>query len=389
MTSRERVLKAIAHKEPDRVPLDLGSTQVTGISVIAYKNLRTHLGMPERKMRVCDTIQQIASPDEDILVRFGVDTRGLWPIIYSNARIEEEEQGEHLIHTNEWGLGYRRHKTGGLWYDLYRSPLAGVTLSETMIRHYPWPGGGRKERVAGLRQRALTFRRAGYAVVLKSVCAGLLEMAIRLRGMEEFLIDLLIDKRNAGHILDRILKVKMDYWETALAGLADVVDVIAEGDDFGTQVSSLISAATFREMIKPRQAELIAHMRRRAPGCAVFFHSCGSVRELLPDFIEMGIEILNPVHITAAGMAPVDLKREFGRDLVFWGGGVDTQGILPGGTPAQVRDHVRCNIEALAPGGGFVFNTVHNIQADVPPANIVAMYEALAEYGRYGSENVD
>jgi uroporphyrinogen decarboxylase len=166
----------------------------------------------------------------------------------------------------------------------------------------------------------------------------------------------------------------------ALPQLRDVVDVVAEGDDYGTQTSQLMSPESFRGLMKPRLRKLCTRIKELAPESALFFHSCGSVRELIPDFIEAGIDILNPVHVTATGMEPAQLKRDFGSDLVFWGGGVDTQGILPSGTPEQVKDNVRQNVEALAPGGGYVFNTIHNIQPDVPPENIVAMVEALREY---------
>jgi uroporphyrinogen decarboxylase len=247
----------------------------------------------------------------------------------------------------------------------------------------PWPVGGDRRRIQGLREQAAAFRQQGYAVVLKSICAGLLEMAIRLRGMESFLMDLVLEPQHAGRLLDRILQVKLDYWQMALSELGDLVDVIAEGDDFGTQQSQLIAPALFRQVIKPRQAELIAFMKQRAPHSFIFFHSCGNIRELLPDFIEMGIDIINPVHITAQGMEPQQLKKDFGREVVFWGGGIDTQDVLPHASPDQVRDHVRRNVEILAPGGGFVFNTIHNIQADVPPENIEAMYSAVLEFGRY------
>ena len=365
------------------MPLDLASTQVTGISITAYKNLRSFLGLPVAEPKVCDAIQQICIPDDDILQRFGVDTRGLWPITNHNCDFRDKDDGEYLSHTDEWGLGYRFLKAGGLWYDLYLSPLAGKALSAELIENHSWPRGDRPERIVGLKQQALAFREAGYAVVLKSVCAGLLEMAIRLRGMEDFLVDLLTDEQNAGRLLDKMLEIKLQYWEMVLGELGDVVDVVAEGDDFGTQTSQLISAKTFRKMIKPKQAELISFMKKKAPNAFVFFHSCGSVRELLPDFIEMGIDILNPVHIKAAGMEPGQLKKDFGNDIVFWGGAVDTQETLPHGSAGEVRDEVKSNTEALAPGGGFVFNTVHNIQADVPAENIVAMYEALEEFGKY------
>ncbi|MBD3317350.1 MAG: hypothetical protein GF344_16300 [Chitinivibrionales bacterium] len=258
-----------------------------------------------------------------------------------------------------------------------------ATLSKTYLQDYPWPDGGSERRIAGLRDRALEYRRSGYAVFLKSVCAGLLEMAIRLRGMENCLMDLLANPDDMALLLDHILKVKMDYWETALDELADVVDVIAEGDDFGTQHSQLISPDTFRNLIKPRQSELISLMRSKAPEAKIFFHSCGNIRPLLPEFIEMGIDIINPVHISAEGMEPKQLKKDFGADITFWGGGIDTQETLPHGTPRDVRDEVRRNIESLAPGGGFVFNTIHNVQADVPPENITAMFETVLKYGQY------
>ena len=174
------------------------------------------------------------------------------------------------------------------------------------------------------------------------------------------------------------------YQRGRLVGF-DVVDVVTYADDYGTQQSQLISPAMFRKQLKPRVRVLFERIKQLAPHTKQFFHSCGNVRPLIPDYIEIGTEILNPVHIRAAGMDPVALKRDFGRDVVFWGGGIDTQGVLPHGTPQDVKDDVRRNIEALAPGGGFVFNTVHNIQADVPPENVIAMLEALAEYGVYES----
>jgi uroporphyrinogen decarboxylase len=382
MQPRQRLLAALNHREPDRVPVDLSSTQITGISLHAYRNLLTFLGENEAEPQICDRIQNICLPAHAIMQRYGVDTRGLWPATSHNT-FEDIDDGLYLSHVDEWGLSYRLNKSEGLWYDLYRHPLADRELSETELAGMPWPVGGDRRRIQGLREQAAAFRQQGYAVVLKSICAGLLEMAIRLRGMESFLMDLVLEPQHAGRLLDRILQVKLDYWQMALSELGDLVDVIAEGDDFGTQQSQLIAPALFRQVIKPRQAELIAFMKQRAPHSFIFFHSCGNIRELLPDFIEMGIDIINPVHITAQGMEPQQLKKDFGREVVFWGGGIDTQDVLPHASPDQVRDHVRRNVEILAPGGGFVFNTIHNIQADVPPENIEAMYSAVLEFGRY------
>jgi len=383
MTSRERLLTTLQHKEPDRVPLDLASTQVTGIAVKACQNLRSFLNLQPSVPNICDVIQQICIPEDDILEKFGVDTRGLWPITNHNYDFNDKDDCQFLSHIDEWGLGFRFNKQSGLYYELHLNPLANLPFTEGTVEKHNWPKGGKQGRFEGLREEAIIFRDAGYAVVLKSVCAGLLEMAIRLRGMENFLIDMISDEKTSALLLDKILEIKLDYWKTALEKLSDVVDVIAEGDDFGTQTSQLISPDMFRRIIKPRQAKLISFIKKKAPKAHVFFHSCGNVYALLPDFIEMGIDILNPVHITAAGMEPAKLKKEFGNDITFWGAGIDTQGVLPCGSAEQVKEQVKRNIETFAPGGGFVFNTIHNIQADVPPRNIAAMYEALHEYGKY------
>ena len=381
---RDRLRTALAHREPDRVPFDLGSTQVTSIASRAQRRLRAHLELPDVPGRVSDRVQQLDHVEEGLLRVLGVDTRGLWPLTARNGPVAETDDGTHLSHVDEWGLTYRIPRAGALWYDLAESPLAGGALMRERIDALPWPRGDDPRLFAGLRAEAMAHREAGYAVVLKSLCAGLFEMAQRLRGMEAFLMDLVESPVEAGHLLDRVLEVKLDYWRAALAALGDLVDVVAEGDDYGTQQSLLVSPATFRSVFKPRLAELVRAMKRDAPQAFVFFHSCGSVRKILPDLIEIGVEVLNPVQTTAAGMEPAALKRDFGKELSFWGGGVDTQGVLPRGTPAEVRDDVRRNVEALAPGGGFVFCTVHNIQADVPPENVVAMVEALRSHAAPG-----
>ncbi|NLY02958.1 MAG: hypothetical protein GXY83_43455 [Rhodopirellula sp.] len=275
-------------------------------------------------------------------------------------------------------------KAGGHYFSLCQSPLAETTLTRQAIDNLGWPDPADPRRWAGLRQRAETFRREGYAVVLRGLSAGILEMACRLRPMDKFLMDLALDETVAMHLLAKIAELKGRFWEAALGDLGDAVDVVVEADDYGTQQSMLVSPAMYRRLLKPLQAELFAIIRKRLPDGFIFFHSCGNVRSLIPDFIEIGVDILNPVHITATGMEPTALKRDFGRDLCFWGGGVDTQGVLPNGTPEQVREDVKRNVAALAPGGGYVFNTVHNIQADVPPENIMAMWEAFREEGVYG-----
>ncbi|MCP4166354.1 MAG: hypothetical protein GY759_10725 [Chloroflexi bacterium] len=238
-------------------------------------------------------------------------------------------------------------------------------------------------RLAGLREQAERYRAAGYAVVLKDAFAGIFEMSQRIVGMENLLIMMAMDEKLACTLFDKMVELKLHYWNSALAELGDLVDVVTYADDYGTQISQLISPDMFRRLLKPRVRQVFDLQARLAPHAKRFFHTDGNVRPIIPDFIEMGVDILNPIHIRATGMEPAALKRDFGKELTFWGGGVDTQGILPNGTPQEVRDDVQRNIEALAPGGGYVFTTIHNIQADVPPTNIIAMWEAFQEFGAY------
>ena len=383
MNGRERALTALDHREPDRIPFDLGSVQVTGIHEIAYRNLRRALGLAETEVELCDTIQQLAAIEDDVAQRLGIDFRGLYPLNSHNWGIEEADAGAYWAYRDEWGITHHRPKEKGFYYSIVEVPLPNVDVSAEEIRNMPWPDMGAAWRVAGLREQAQQFREAGYAVVLKDAFAGIFEFAQRVVGMENLLIMMSMDEEKAGLLFDELLALKLAYWQTALAELGDVVDVVTYADDYGTQVSQLISPAMFRQQLKPRVKQIFDLQAALAPQAKRFFHSDGNVRPLIPDFIAMGVDILNPVQTTASNMDPVALKQEFGRELVFWGGGVDTQGTLPKGKPQAVKDDVRRSIEVLAPGGGYVFNTVHNIQADVPPENILAMWEALQEFGVY------
>ncbi|MEW5870179.1 MAG: uroporphyrinogen decarboxylase family protein [Chloroflexota bacterium] len=383
MNHRQRLLTALDHQEPDRVPFDLGSTQVTGIHTLALQALRQELGLPAIELQVCDAIQGLALPGEDLIQRLGVDVRGLYPRNSHNWNVVEQDDGEYWRYHDEWGIIHRKPKDGGLYYSLFQTPLACSDLTAKDVESRPWPDFSDPERIAGLRQQAEAYHAAGYAVVLKDPFAGIFEMSQRIVGMENLLIMMASDPALAGVLFEKLAELKLAFWEMALPQLADVIDVISQADDYGTQASQIISPRMFRQQIKPHWKTVLQRIQELAPKAKRFFHSCGSVRPLIPDFIEIGVEILNPVHIRATGMQPAALKHDFGEALSFWGGGVDTQDTLPHGTPEQIKDEVRRNIEALAPGGGFVFNTVHNIQADVPPGNITAMWEALQEYGVY------
>ena len=383
MQPRERFLAALNHREADHVPLELGSTQVTGIHAVAYRALRRMLGLPDITVRLCDYIQGLALLDEDFIRLWGIDARGLFPLNSHNWNVLEEDGGDYWVYHDEWGIVHRRPKPAGLYYSVYQVPLGEGDLTLRDIENHAWPVLGDRRRIAGLRHLAETYRAAGYAVVLKDPFAGLFEMAQRLVGMENLLVMMAGARAVVGALFARLLQLKLDFWEMALPELRAVVDVVTVADDYGTQSSQLISPRMFRQQVKPHLKVLLERLRELAPRAKRFFHSCGNVRPIIPDFIEIGVDILNPLHTRAEGMDPAELKREFGGDLVFWGGGVDTQGVLPHGTPQEVREDVRRNIALLAPAGGYVFNTVHNVQADVPPENLLAMWEAWREFGTY------
>jgi uroporphyrinogen decarboxylase len=291
-----------------------------------------------------------------------------------------EDRGAYYEYLDEWGFTHHFPREG-YWFSLVGSPMEHVDFSrEGVVEHYPWPDARHPQRFATLRQKAMEFVNSGKAVCTKGLCAGLFEMHQRVRGMENAMLDPFMNGINSDLLIGKLADLKIEFWDALLKEIGDVVDILGEGDDYGTQQSQLIAPDQFRAYYKPHFKRVLEFMKSRNPELKILFHSCGNVRPIIPDLIEMGVDILNPVHVTATGMEPVQLKKDFGKDLVFWGGGVDTQHILPSGSPQQVKDNVRQNVEALAPGGGFVFSTIHNIQAEVPPQNITAMLEALGEY---------
>jgi len=373
-------LTALNHREADRIPFDLGSTQVTGIHQVAYRALRKAIGLPELAPQLCDHIQQLALPDPDFLERLKVDTRGLYPLNSHNWNVNVVIQEDNWVYHDEWGIVHRRPYPYGLYFSIFRVPLDDPELSINDIENYPWPKMDDPQRIRHLRSQAEVYQSQGYAVVLKDPFAGIFEMAQRMVGMENLLVMMLTQEKLAEALFEKMSHLKLAFWEMALPQLADMVDVISQTDDYGTQQSQLISPRMYRRLIKPYWRSVLQRIRQLAPHARLFFHSCGNVRPLIPDLIEIGVDILNPIHIRATGMEPGALKRDFGDALVFWGGGVDTQNVLPYGSPKEVKEDVQRNIQALAPGGGFVFSAVHNIQADVPPENFLAMWEALFEF---------
>jgi uroporphyrinogen decarboxylase len=381
MDSRSRVRAALAHREADRVPRDLGAVRMTGIHVRAYAGLRRELGLPDRAARVGDLSQQLAVVHDDAAERLGVDVRGVEPRGPSGYRREIVDEGSSVAYTDEWGVR-RRMPKDGFFFDPSSAPLGGEIDAGHLAR-FAWPDGADPARRAGVAEEARrVVEDEGRAVYVGSVCAGLTEMLFRLRGFEDGYMDLAADHAQARALMERVLEIKLAWWGGVLPELGDAVDVVGEADDLGGQATPLFSPRTYRELVKPLHAELLAFIRART-SAKVLFHSCGAIRELLPDLVEVGVDILNPVQVSAAGMETAALKRDFGRDLVFWGGGVDTQGVLGSGTPDAVRAEVARRIDDLAPGGGFVFASVHNIQANVPPENVAAMWDAVEAHGGY------
>jgi uroporphyrinogen decarboxylase len=383
MTPRERLLAALRHETPDRVPIDLGGNQ-TGIHRNAYVNLLRYLGI-ESGVEIMDAVQQLARPSERVLERFHVDTRyvAAGPAAGWKGAVVRAERGGRVWHdlTDEFGVRWSMPDDQPLYMDITFHPLAEATVGD--VREYPWPKGDDPSRFAGLRERALRLRKETPYAVVSGISGVVYETCWYLRGLERWFRDLLVAPEFCEAMLDQTLKFWLDWFRLFLDEAGDAVDVIMIGDDLAGQQGPLFNPAVYRRLVKPRHRRLVEFIRSRS-GAKIWYHTCGSCAAFIPDLIENGIDILNPVQTSAASMDPVGLKARFGRDLVFWGGGCDSQHVLPQGTPSEVRDEVRRNLDAFKPGGGYVFSGIHNIQGEVPPENIVALFDAAFEHGFYG-----
>ncbi len=382
LTPRERVLLALEHREPDRVPIDLGGNQ-TGIHKVAYQRLTQHLGLTE-EITILDLVQQLAKPSEAVLQRLHVDTRYVWatgPASFKGAVVKRQRDGR-LWHdfTDEFGVTWSMPEDAPLYFDISHSPLAGLSLKE--IKDYPFPKGDDPTRFEGLRDRILSLKRETAYAVVSGISGVVYEICWYLRGLENLFTDMIQQPEVLEAIIDRTLQFWLEWFRLFLDEAADVVDVIMIGDDLAGQSGPLFSPKIYRTIVKPRQKRLVQYIKSRTRA-KLWYHSCGSVVEYIPDLLDNGIDILNPVQISARNMHAATLQERFGKALAFWGGGVDTQHVLPRATPEEVRQNVRENLAAFKPGGGYIFNGVHNIQADVPPENVLAMYDAAVEFGEY------
>ncbi|MEW6071830.1 MAG: uroporphyrinogen decarboxylase family protein [Planctomycetota bacterium] len=383
LTPRERLLTALRHEEPDRVPIDLGGNQ-TGIHRIAYAELLAHLGLVE-EIEIMDPVQQLARPSEAVLERLRVDTRyvAAGPAADWKGGIVTTSRGGRLWHdlTDEFGVTWSMPDDRPYYMDISRHPLAGADLDA--VREHPFPRGDDPGRFAGLRERAREIRRETPYAVVSGISGVVYETCWYLRGLEQWFCDMIERPEVCAALLDRTLAFWLDWFRVFLDEAADVVDVIMIGDDLAGQAGPLFRPEFYRRVVQPRHRALVQYIRSRT-SARIWYHTCGACAGLVPDLLANGIDILNPVQIGAAGMDPALLKRRFGRELSFWGGAIDSQHALPFATPAEVREVVRRNLAIWKPGGGYVFNNVHNIQAGVPAANVLALYDAAQEFGAYG-----
>ncbi len=389
MNSRERIQITLNHKEPDRVPYDLSGTTVTSITRNAYlramqfRGLSCQIGNDE-----IDPIQQIVTPSEENLLLLQSDTRRLGAQRIIDYRDTKRVNGKTIEVTDFYGCKWKFEQGKDIYFNLVSSPLekAGpLSGSLGLLPQTDWD-----TYVAALRKNLdEQIEKVGdFCGIADRNTAGLTENSLRIRGYENWFIDTMVDPEGVNALFDRIVEDKIRYWDAVIdwaieTGNGNKINVISECDDLGSQATTILDPDTLRQMVVPHFKTIFTHVKERLPHVKTFMHSCGAIREIIPDLIEAGLDILNPVQFTATGMDLKELKHDFGDVLTFWGGGVDTQSTLNNGKPQQVADEVKRIIDILAPGGGFVFAPVHNIQDDVSPENFWAMLDTLQEYRKY------
>jgi uroporphyrinogen decarboxylase len=382
MTSRERVIKTLNHQIPDRVPIDLGGFQ-TGIHQKAYAELLSHLGLTE-DITILDPVQQLAKPSEEILKHLRVDIRYICahgPDSFKGG-IEQNTRDGRLWHDlkDEFGVVWSMPDDQGLYMDISHHPLTSATIAD--IENYPFPDGGDASRFTGVRDQALKLRNDTPYAISTGIGGVVYEYCWYMRGLQQWFIDMIENPAFCEALLDKTLKFWLDYFTGFMAELGDIVDIVMIGDDLTGQSGPLFSPDFYRKIVKPRQKKLVQHIKSLTKA-KIWYHTCGSCFEYIPDLIDNGIDILNPVQIGLVNMEPAKLKEMFGSQIVFWGGGIDAQHVLPFAKPTEITEHVRKNIEIFKPGGGYVFNNVHNIQVGVPPENILALFDAAYQFGFY------
>jgi uroporphyrinogen decarboxylase len=403
MKSRERLLLAINHKQPDKVPIDLGSSTVTGISAIAYNNLKKYLNI-SAPTRVFDVVQQLANVDMQIIEMFGVDaldinrvsaeTDDWYDVVLADGSFAEYPDWFRPLRARDgsWyttdsnGLVLSKMPVGAAFYDQMFFPYENgypenfVHLKDA-LKKISWMVHSHASNLnaSELREKLLNLRKSSGKALVMSGGVKLLELGFFIRRMDNFLMDLLTDPAELSEMLDILVEMHLDGLEKKCSNLGDIVDVIRFGDDLGMTSGAFMDLGTFRKFFKPRYKILCDYVKKHS-NMKIFMHSCGSIKQYIPDLIEIGFDILNPVQTNSYEMDPVTLKKEFGKDITFWGGGVDTASILNRAAPADVRIDVLKRCEIFSKDGGYIFAPIHNILSEVPPQNIHAAYNAVKEF---------
>lgn len=370
MTSRQRVLAALEHRQPDHVPRDLGGTTATGINVVAYRNLVDYLNLDEQVSLFSERVR-LANLSETILARFGSDTR---PVMPGGAFGVGEPNGDGTF-TDGYGIVRALPGERGHWY-VVRSPLGGeVSRYDVAAAARNWPDPGAPVYTEGVAERARALHQeTDYAVIL-NLPLGVIHTAQWLRGFENWLTDLVLDPEFSIYVLDILLEGWLEVSRRLIEAVGNNVDVIFFAEDIAFHNGPMVSPGTYEKIIHPYQKRIFQSLHDWSDA-KTLYHNCGSVTWQIPDLVEMGVDALNPVQVNSHDMGDTaSLKQRFGDRMAFWGA-VDTSEVLPRGRPEDVRQEVRRRIDDLAPGGGYVLASVHNLQADVPPQNICAMWDA-------------
>lgn len=385
LTPRERVLAAIHHQEPDRVPIVIGVSNATSMKMKPYRELKQLLGIaaPDEYLYEWPELGT-AAPDEAVLHRLRSDVRGVLDLEPAHILAYNRQRRQTDPHANfidSWGSG-QIELAPGEWLPGVNPLRPATTIEE--IRDYPgWPDMRDPTRVAHVRAQAQKLRaETDYAIMGTPWLLFPFERAHAMQGLDQFLLNMAMQPDLAVALLQRITEACKALMDAFLAECGDLIDIIKIGDDLGMQSGLLISPKMYRQQLKPIHADYIAHIKSRT-AAKVFFHTDGDVMDLIPDFIEIGVDILNPIQTSAGRMSDLpELKRRFGQDIVFCGA-IDTQRILPFGTPQQVRQEVKRVIEIMAPGGGYLLSSVHTIMNDVSAENVLAMVDAVEAFGQY------
>jgi len=372
MTHRERVVSALLRKQPDKVPIDLGSTINSSMVVEGYEKLRRHFGH-EFDTRLCNRMMRAVVMDEPVLQAMDIDTRGVF--IGGPLKGGDQELGLDC-YRDFWGIE-RRKPEGGYYYDLVKSPLAGeISISDIM--KYPWPDPDDPGFVQNLKPRVRWLRENTDAAIVLQLPPAFIHPSQFLRGFEDWYCDFAYHSKVMEPLFDAVLEITLQITKNALKEIGREVDVVCVAEDIGTQDRLMVSHDHYQRYIKPRHGKYFRQIRDLSSG-KLLYHSCGCITSIMEDLIDIGVEALNPIQVTARGMVPVELKKKYGRHLAFWGG-IDVQYLLPKGTVQEVEQRVEELIEQMGGGGGYILSATHNIQPDIPLENVLAAFQHARAY---------